>query len=168
MTVAVTPRPQPRRDLHQHDAGRMSSSMQNATGAMLERGCCRRFPRPAGPGGRSTGDHAPGTARSTFAQIGDPSTLPSKSTEPADRLVGLLTRASADASYLPRDGLQWRNARTLSTYSGGAVPDSHRLPRITRPDAYTPVTPGRSSATKLLRLSRPKRATKRTSAASEG
>src|SRR5580692_2586026 len=33
-----------------------------------------------------------------------PSTLPSKSTEPAERLVGLLTRASAGTSCLPRDG----------------------------------------------------------------
>src|ERR1700736_5436550 len=40
------------------------------------------------------------------------------------RLVGLLTRASTGASGLPGATLQWRNARTLGTYSGGAVPES--------------------------------------------
>jgi hypothetical protein len=44
------------------------------------------------------------------------------------RLVGLLTRASTGTSCLP-GLLQWRTARTLGTYSGGAVPASHRLPK---------------------------------------
>ena len=70
------------------------------------------------------------------------------------RLVGLLTRALTGPSCLP-GLLQWRTARTLGTYSGGAVPESHRLPRNTRPDAYTPVAPGRSSVTKLVLRLRP-------------
>ena len=51
------------------------------------------------------------------------------------RLVGLLTRASTGASCLP-GLLQWRTARTLGTYSGGAVPEFHRLPKHQTRDLY--------------------------------
>jgi hypothetical protein len=48
-------------------------------------------------------------------------------------LVGLLTRASSNPSCLPRDSapVAWI-ASVLRAYSGGAVPASHRLPKLTR------------------------------------
>jgi hypothetical protein len=48
-------------------------------------------------------------------------------------LAGLLTRASSNLSCLPRDlaPVAWI-ASVLRAYSGGAAPDSHRLPILTR------------------------------------
>src|SRR5258708_31468476 len=56
-------------------------------------------------------------------------------------LVGLLTRASPNHSCLPKVSklhLSGLLALTLGAYSGGAVPDSHRLPKSPSTSGYKP------------------------------
>jgi hypothetical protein len=57
-------------------------------------------------------------------------------------LVGLLTRASPNLSCLPTPqcGAVALTASVLRAYSGGAVPDSHRLPKSTRQASFVTQT----------------------------